>query len=76
MLLCVCFSVCVHASACVYLPVDSSYDGGAEPHPGNKAVLEVLVQDEGLEEGCEEHEECQGITPPGGSFLLLCEQDQ
>lgn len=59
-----------------YLPVDSSYDSCAYIHAGDKTVLKVLVKDESLQEGCEEHEEGQRVTPPIRSTLLFCEQDQ
>jgi len=59
-----------------YLPVDSSDDGRAYIHAGDETVLELTVQDEGLQDGREEHEEGQRVTPPIGSALLLCERDQ
>lgn len=51
-------------STASYLSVDGSDDGGPEPHPGNEGVLEVLVQDDGLQDGAAEHEKGQGEAPP------------
>lgn len=56
-----------------YLPVDSSYDSCAYIHAGDKTVLKVMVEDESLQEGCEEHEEGQRVTPPIRNTLLFCE---
>lgn len=47
-----------------YLSVDGPNDGRSETHAGDKAVLEVLVQDDCLEDGTAKHEESQGETPP------------
>lgn len=47
-----------------YLSVDGPNDGRSETHAGDKAVLEVLVQDDCLEDGTAEHEESQSETPP------------
>lgn len=43
----------------LYLPVDSAYETCAYIHAGDKTVLKVLVEDESLQEGGEEHEEGQ-----------------
>lgn len=59
-----------------YLPVDCSDDCGAYIHAGDKAVLKVMVEDESLQQGCEEHEEGQCVTPPVGNVRLFCEWDQ
>lgn len=61
---------------CAYLPVDSSYESRAYIHAGDKAVLKVTVEDESLQEGCEEHEEGQRVAPPIRNSLLFCERDQ
>lgn len=60
----------------LYLSVYSSYDSCAYIHAGNKTVLKVMVEDESLQESCEEHEEGQCVTPPVRNTLLFCERDQ
>lgn len=37
-----------------YFTVDNSNDGSFQPHPCNKADVEILVQDECLQAGTEE----------------------
>lgn len=59
-----------------YLPVDGSYDGCAYIHASDETVLKVTVEDERLQEGREEHEEGQRVTPPIRSTLLFGERDQ
>jgi len=41
-------SVFLHGDASTHLPVDGSDDRRAKPHARDKAVLKVLMQDEGL----------------------------
>lgn len=60
-------------SSLAYLPIDSPYDSCAYIHAGDKTVLKVMVEDESLQEGCEEHEEGQRVTPPIRNTLLFCE---
>lgn len=61
---------------CADLPVDGSYDSRAYIHAGDETVLKVTVEDESLQEGCEEHEKGQRVTPPVRSTLLFSEGDQ
>lgn len=56
----------------VYLPVDGSYNRRAYIHASDKTVLKVLMEDERLQKGCEEHEEGQRVTPPIRNALLFC----
>lgn len=60
----------------MYLPVDGSYESGPDVHPRYEAVLKVPVEDESLQDGCEEHEEGQCVTPPNRDVLLTGEGDQ
>lgn len=65
----------ISAEFCAYLPVDSSYDSCAYIHAGDKTVLKMAVEDESLQDGCEEHEEGQRVTPPVRCILLFGERD-
>lgn len=58
------------------LPVNGSYDGRAHVHAGDKAVVEVSVQDEGLQHRREEHEEGQWVAPPVGGAVLFGKRNQ
>lgn len=63
----------VYSEAVPNLPVNGSDDGCAHVHAGDEAVVEVAVQDEGLQHRCEEHEEGQRVAPPVGGALLFSE---
>lgn len=58
------------------LPINGSNDGCAHVHAGDEAVVEVAVQDEGLQDCCKEHEEGQRVAPPVGGALLFSERYQ
>lgn len=62
-----------NAEFCADLPVDGAYDSRAYIHASNEAVLKVTVEDESLQQGGEEHQEGQRVTPPVRSTLLFCE---
>lgn len=58
-------------SPSTHLPVDGANDGSPQSHPSDKAVLKVLVQNKGLQQGAEEHQEGKGISPPRRDTILL-----
>lgn len=60
----------------MYLPVDGADDGGAHVHAGDEAVLKVMMEDEGLQQGREEHEAGQRVPPPVRNTFGFNERDQ
>lgn len=58
------------------LPVDGSYDGCAHVHASDETVVEVAVEDEGLQDRREKHEEGQRVAPPVRGALLFGERYQ
>ncbi|KAG8145849.1 hypothetical protein E2320_012316 [Naja naja] len=54
-----------------HLSVDGPNDGRLEPHPRHEADVEVLVQDQCLQAGCEEEEAgIEEAMPAGGALVV------
>lgn len=58
------------------LPVHGPDDGRAEPHPRDKADVEVLLQYQRLQAGAEEEERGEEVTVPGRSSSIADKVDQ
>jgi len=60
----------------LYLPVDGSYDGGAQTHARDKADVEVLLEDERLHTGTYEEQRRVEVAVPVGGAGVVDEADQ
>lgn len=58
-----------------YLSVYHSNDPSSQPHPSNKAVLEMLVKYEGLQHSAGKHQSRNQKSPPSWGIFVLNEAD-
>lgn len=61
---------------CLYLPVDSSDDGGAQTHAWDKADVKVLLENEWLYTGTYEEQSGVEVSLPGWGIGVIDEADQ
>ena len=60
----------------MYLAINSGDDDRAQSHAEHEAGVEVLVEDQGLKQGCD-HQQCSvHVTTPLVLILVLGEHDQ
>ena len=59
----------------MYLIVDSCDDGCPDPHANGEAAMEVLMEKQGLDNGCEEEKDSIDIAMPVWITLILGEID-
>ena len=58
-----------------YLVVDSCDDSGPHSHAYDKGSVEVLVEEEGLDQGGDKQHGRVEVAMPGRLGLILCELD-
>lgn len=61
---------------CLYLPVDSSNDGGAQTHACDEANVKVPLEDERLHTGTDKEQSSVEETMPGGGVGVVDKRDQ
>ena len=57
-----------------YLLIDSCNDGAPDPQAEREAAMEVLMQEEGLYDGCEEQQRSIQVALPIRLTLIFCER--